>query len=130
VDLEREKRAGEVVRGLIGRGLVTACHDLSDGGLMVALAEMALAGDIGCTVNDPGAPRHGLLFGEDQGRYLITCDPAHVKAVVAAADEMGVEAKALGRTGGTAIAIAGAGRVTLKDLRALHEGWFPAYMAV
>jgi phosphoribosylformylglycinamidine synthase len=129
VDLEKERYAGDVVRNLIINGLVTACHDLSDGGLMVALTEMALAGNIGCMLDDPGAPRHGLLFGEDQGRYVVTCDPANTKAIIAAVDEFGIAVKAIGRTGGGAIAITGAGGVTLKDLRALHEGWFPSYMA-
>ncbi|MDX2142328.1 MAG: phosphoribosylformylglycinamidine synthase subunit PurL [Rhodospirillaceae bacterium] len=129
VDLEKEKYAGDVVRGLIGQRLVTACHDLSDGGLMVAVAEMALAGDIGCTLTDPGAPRHGLLFGEDQGRYVVTCKPGDAKHIIAAADEMGVPAKVIGTTGGRDIAISGEGSVAISALRELHEGWFPTYMA-
>jgi phosphoribosylformylglycinamidine synthase len=129
VDLEKEKYAGDAVRGLIGNGLVTACHDLSDGGLMVALTEMALATNIGCTLTDPGAPRHGLLFGEDQGRYVVTARARNVKAIMAAVDQMGIAVKVIGSTGGDAIGIAGAGTVPLKELRALHEGWFPAYMA-
>ncbi len=129
VDLEKEKYAGDAVRGLITNGLVTACHDLSDGGLMVALCEMALAADIGCTLTDPGAPRHGLLFGEDQGRYVVTARARNVKAIMAAVDAMGIAVKVIGSTGGDALSIAGAGNVSLKDLRALHEGWFPAYMA-
>ena len=129
VDLEKEKYAGDAVRGLITNSLVTACHDLSDGGLMVALTEMALASGIGCTMDDPGAPRHGLLFGEDQGRYVVTARARHVKAIMAAVDQMGIAVKVIGTTGGEAIEISGAGSVSLKDLRALHEGWFPAYMA-
>ncbi|MSO98348.1 MAG: phosphoribosylformylglycinamidine synthase subunit PurL [Rhodospirillaceae bacterium] len=129
VDLEKEKAAGDVVRNLISNGLVTACHDISDGGLMVALAEMALASNIGCTLDDPGAPRHGLLFGEDQGRYIVTCKTADAKRIIADTDEMGVPVKVIGRTGGSDISIIGAGAVSLKALHILHEGWFPTYMA-
>jgi phosphoribosylformylglycinamidine synthase len=129
VDLAHEKAAGNVVRDLIARRLVTACHDLSDGGLMVALAEMALAGGVGCTLADPGAPRHGVLFGEDQGRYVVTCKPSDAKRMIDAADEMGVPAKTIGTTGGSDIGISGAGSIAISALRELHEGWFPTYMA-
>jgi phosphoribosylformylglycinamidine synthase II len=128
VDLATEKAAGDAVRGLIKQGLVTACHDLSDGGLLVAIAEMALASGIGCTLTDPGAPRHGLLFGEDQGRYVVTAPAHQAKRVADAVDQLGVPVRIVGRTGGATIAIAGAGQVALADLRKLHEDWFPTYM--
>src|SRR5689334_10714110 len=84
VDLAAERRAGEFIRRLIAEGLVTAVHDCSDGGAAVAVAEMALAGKIGMTMTivaeipNPGA----ILFGEDQGRYVVTTsDPDRVRAV-------------------------------------------------
>lgn len=129
VDLLHEKVAGDAVRNLIQNGLVTACHDLSDGGLIVALTEMALASDIGCTINDPGAPRHGLLFGEDQGRYIVTVKRSDVKKVTYDVELTGIETRVIGTTGGNTIAIASAGNVPLKTLRQLHEGWFATYMA-
>ncbi|TIX30013.1 MAG: phosphoribosylformylglycinamidine synthase II, partial [Mesorhizobium sp.] len=73
VDLEHEKRVGDHVRALIASGVVTAAHDLSDGGLAVALAEMAMASGIGATI--PGLVDTDpipVFFGEDQGRYLLT----------------------------------------------------------
>ena len=75
VDLAHEKKVGDFVRSLIERGIATAVHDLSDGGLAVALAEMAMASGIGAEVValadiDP-IPQ---FFGEDQGRYLVTVD--------------------------------------------------------
>ena len=128
VDLAAEKAAGDVVRNLIRDGAVTAVHDLSDGGLLVAVAEMALVSGIGCTLIDPGAPRHGLLFGEDQGRYLVTAPAHQAKRIAAYVDEFGVPVRIFGRTGGDSIAIEGAGAVKLTDLRALNDGWFPTYM--
>ncbi len=127
VDLAAERRAGELIRTLIAARHISACHDLSDGGLLVALAEMALAGDLGVTLALPASDlTAGRLFGEDQGRYLV--ETAAPDAVLAAAAAAGVPARPLGRTGGTALTIGDAARVPLADLRALHEGWLPAWI--
>ncbi|MCA8928539.1 MAG: phosphoribosylformylglycinamidine synthase II, partial [Alphaproteobacteria bacterium] len=124
VDLAAERRNGECVRSLIGRGLVAACHDLSDGGLLVAAAEMALASRCGCalTLADAGA---GALFGEDQGRYLLATGRAD--EVLERARAAGVAAVAVGRTGGDALTVNGGAPISLDDLRAAHEGWLPAF---
>ena len=87
VDLVAERRNGDFVRAQIAAGAVTACHDVSDGGLAVALAEMALAGATGAAIERPGdsgtanpeaalAPLHAWLFGEDQARYIVTVSDA------------------------------------------------------
>ena len=129
VDLAVERRNGDFVRRLIGERAVDACHDVSDGGLLVALAEMALAGRLGFEINAPsGVPLHAFLFGEDQGRYLVTC--ANPDSVVAAAAKAGVPTTVLGRTGpGDALTLNGRTLISLASLRSLHEGWFPAYMS-
>ena len=72
VDLAAERRNGEFVFSLIRGGMVSAVHDLSDGGLAVALAEMAMAGNIGASVEADGRLSHAFFFGEDQGRYVLT----------------------------------------------------------
>ncbi len=77
VDLAAEKRNGDFVRALIMARRVTAVHDCSDGGLAVALAEMAMAGKAGCMVQavDFALPSHAFYFGEDQARYVVTASP-------------------------------------------------------
>src|SRR5262249_59707209 len=70
VDLAVEKRNGDFVRGLIGDGVATAVHDLSDRGLAVSLAEMAMASGIGAKLDAAGD--HAFWFGEDQARYVVT----------------------------------------------------------
>ncbi len=78
IDLAAERRNGDFVRAEIAAGRVAACHDLSDGGLLVAIAEMAMAGGRGVALDPPPSdlPRHAWLFGEDQARYLIeTAEP-------------------------------------------------------
>ncbi|MSP82362.1 MAG: phosphoribosylformylglycinamidine synthase subunit PurL [Alphaproteobacteria bacterium] len=129
VDLGAERRHGNFVRGLITAGRVTACHDLSDGGLLVALAEMALAGNLGATLDSPATdmPLHGWFFSEDQARYLVTTDdPA---SLLRDAGSAGIPARRLGTVGGAALTGSGLPPISVAKLRAAHEGWLPAYMS-
>ncbi len=128
VDLGAERRHGDFVRALIAEGRVSAVHDLSDGGLAVALAEMALAGGVGATIDPPaGVPARAWAFGEDQGRYLLAVAENGAKVVLARAAAAGVPLFRLGTTGGDALTINGE-RVSLAALRESHEGWMPGYM--
>jgi phosphoribosylformylglycinamidine synthase subunit PurL len=128
VDLAAERRHGEFVRALIRDGLPTAVHDVSDGGLLVALAEMAMASGIGAVLEaPPGVAGHAFWFGEDQGRYVVTAKNAD--AVVQRASAAAVPVVRLGATGGEVLAVAGERPLPVKDLRARFEAWLPAYMA-
>ena len=128
VDLAAERRHGEFVRTLIRDGLVTAAHDLSDGGLLVALAEMAMASRIGVVLEaPPGAPAHAFWFGEDQARYVVTAKDAEIVAQRAKA--AGVPLLRLGATGGRVLAVAGERPLPIGDLLSRFEDWLPAYMA-
>jgi phosphoribosylformylglycinamidine synthase len=130
VDLAAERRNGDFVRGLIARGAVSAVHDLSDGGLAIAVAEMALAGGIGATLDAaPGLPAHAFLFGEDQGRYVITATAADAAAIEIAAKAANVAICKIGVTGGDALALAGESPLPLTELLRAHEHWLPDYMA-
>jgi phosphoribosylformylglycinamidine synthase len=136
VNLAEEKRAGELVRELIARGSITAAHDISDGGMLVALAEMALAGNIGAFLdyNYFYSDVASFFFGEDQGRYLITA-PSEFEAVRELAATAGVPFWYVGMTQGDSLRDDGdmAERrfrlnVELADLRRAHEGFFPNLM--
>ena len=130
VDLAAERSAGDLVRGLIGAGHATAVHDLSDGGLAVALAEMAMAGGVGATIEAiSGLPAHAWLFGEDQGRYLVTARPDEAARILDEATKAGVEARIIGATGGDSLTLPGEAPILIADLGAAHEAWFPEYMA-
>ncbi|GAA0615062.1 MULTISPECIES: phosphoribosylformylglycinamidine synthase subunit PurL [Thalassospira] len=128
VDLGAEKRAGTLVRELIELGLVRTCHDIADGGLLVTVAEMCLAGNIGADLHLPEAGSEvAWLFGEDQGRYVIaTRDP---DKVLNAAGSANVAAVIIGQAGGDAVVIDGGDKVSLSELRELNEGWMPSFMA-
>ncbi|HEX8445792.1 MAG TPA: phosphoribosylformylglycinamidine synthase subunit PurL [Sphingomonas sp.] len=118
VDLAAERRVGDAVRALILDGTATAVHDLSDGGLLVALTEMALAGRHGATLD--AALTAAQAFGEDQGRYLVTVAPGTMPALP-------VPASRIGTVGGDHIAVAGA-VVPVATLRTAHEAFFPHLM--
>jgi phosphoribosylformylglycinamidine synthase len=128
VDLAVERRNGDFVRGLIASGAVSTVHDLSDGGLALAAAEMALASGVGVNLAATSAAHaHPFLFGEDQARYLLAlADPAPILAAAAAA---GVPAAVVGQAGGQAFSSGGLFSIPLAELRAANEGWMPAFMA-
>ena len=130
VDLLAERRNGDFVRQLILASRVDAVHDLSDGGLAVALAEMAMVSRIGARlVMDLGPAPHGVLFGEDQARYLLTASSADAGRIVADAAIAGVLAAIIGVTGGDKVELPGQVPVTIEKLASAHEDWLPAFMA-
>jgi phosphoribosylformylglycinamidine synthase subunit PurL len=131
VDLAVEKRNGDFVRWLIQDGLLSAVHDLSDGGLLVALAEMAMSSGIGgqLTGAPPDVPAHAFWFGEDQGRYLITAPQKSADAIIRAAERAGVPIARLGVTGGDALTLPNERPILVSLLSERFEGWLPAYMA-
>jgi phosphoribosylformylglycinamidine synthase subunit PurL len=128
VDLAAEKRNGDFVRRLIEQGRVDTVHDISDGGLLVALVEMAMPGGIGAELlynERAGIP---FFFGEDQARYLIAAPAAGAEQILAEAAKAGVPASRLGRTGRADLILAPDKRVAVARLREAHEAWFPGYM--
>jgi phosphoribosylformylglycinamidine synthase len=135
VDLALEKKNGDFVRTLIADGLVRAAHDLSDGGLAIAAAEMALGSDVGVSLGYQGdLDDAAFLYAEDQARYLIAVTPNNVEELDKRARAAGVSYLVVGEAGGREISYLGASgareRVSLEDLRKAHEGWLPAYMKV
>jgi phosphoribosylformylglycinamidine synthase subunit PurL len=133
VDLAAERRAGDFVRALIEQGRLRTCHDVSDGGLLVAIAEMALAGGIGATVETPpeaaGALSQAWLFGEDQGRYLVAVPAADVPSIAAEAGRAGVPLRRIGRVGGAELTLDGGHAISLAALREANESWLPRFMS-
>ena len=131
VDLLEERENGDFVRALILDGVATAAHDLSDGGLLVALAEMAMASGIGATLEAAPAdiPAHAHWFGEDQARYLVTVPVAKADLVLGRARAASVPVWRIGTTGGDALTLPGERPMLVKILRDRFEGWLPAYMA-
>jgi phosphoribosylformylglycinamidine synthase II len=133
VDLTAERRNGDFVRGLIRAGRLDTVHDCSDGGLAVAVAEMAIAGGIGLAIQERDVPStvplHAFLFGEDGARYVVTCPSDTLYDLRREAAEAGIPTWYLGMTGGTDLVLPGEEPIAVAALRSAHESWFPDYMA-
>ncbi len=129
VDLQAERRNGLFVQQQIADGLITAAHDISDGGLAVAVAEMCIAGRIGAQLTLPdGGNRHGWAFGEDQARYIVATSDAGT--LLAAATAVGVPAAAIGSTrDGGELQFGDEDAISLEDLSNLVEATIPALMS-
>ena len=130
VDLVVEKRNGDFVRSLIEQGAVTAVHDISDGGLAVALAEMAVAGTLGASIDvSSSLPGHGFWFGEDQARYIVTAAPDSAEAIEERAGDAGVACAIIGVTGGDTLTLGSGTAILVAELAQADEAWLPRYMA-
>ncbi len=130
VDLALEQANGDLVRGLIADGSLKTVHDCSDGGLYIAVAEMALASGRGADIElgASGLPAHALLFGEDQARYVIACPASLTDTILQRAQALGIAARVAGTIGGDRLTVNGADPISISDLSAAHEEWLPRYM--
>jgi phosphoribosylformylglycinamidine (FGAM) synthase-like enzyme len=110
---------------------VSAVHDVSDGGLLVAVAEMALAGNRGAELfpYEGKLPAHAVWFGEDQGRYVLAANPSMAEEIAERARLLGLAVRIIGRTGGDAIQLKGEAPLSLAQLRKGHAAWLPEYMS-
>jgi phosphoribosylformylglycinamidine synthase len=122
LDLERERRLCECLVALASSRLLRSAHDLSQGGLAVALAECAIGSGIGLEVVVPDAPGRveAHLFGESAARAVVSCAPSQLPALLECARELGVPAREIGRTGGDRIRIAPGVDVGLAEA---HDVW-------
>ena len=128
VDLLKEKMRGEFVRAVIRSGYVTSCHDVSDGGLAVALAEMCMASSKGAKIKLHSDNIQAGLFGEDQSRYLVTVPDTYADMFAANAEDSGVYFQKLGRVEGDKLIVKGALSISVDEMKHVHESWFPSYM--
>ena len=132
VDLSAERVTANNIRALVASGMVSAVHDVSDGGLAVALAEMALAGKLGCIVeadeDEEDIPPHAIFFGEDQGRYIITARPEHADEVAGKFEGARIHCRAIGIVGGDSITFPQEDALPLDAICTAHENWLPNYM--
>lgn len=126
VNLGLEQQNGDFVRLMIEKGLVTACHDVSDGGQLVAVAEMAMASGIGAELDI--ALDCGRAFGEDQARYIVTATAEMTEHILTRAPEMSVTATVIGKTSGKTLILDDAS-ISVEELREIHEATLPEFMA-
>lgn len=130
VDLEKERKHGDYLREMINKDLVTAAHDMSDGGLGVALAEMAIAGNIGAEIQlETELPSHAALFAEDQACYVLTVKPDDVEMVRGFALADDIPLHIIGTIGHTDLKIHGTLTISVSKLKDVHANWLPELMS-
>ena len=125
VDLAAERSLGVLLAGAAQAGLLEAAHDISDGGLAIALAESCLAGGHGCRVSLPGDP-FVMLFSESAARVVVAVRPGSEAEFAGLCAVHGVPAQALGVVGGDDLEITGEFSVSLAELAAAHRQALPA----
>jgi len=128
VDLATEKKHGDFVRAQILSGNVLACHDCSDGGLLVAVAEMCMAGGVGARITLPAGNAAAMAFGEDQARYVLAVPEDKKTALLDDAAKAGIMAMELGNSGGEMLEVTGHFSEKLSELKRLNETWMPTFM--
>ncbi|MBV1830044.1 phosphoribosylformylglycinamidine synthase subunit PurL [Komagataeibacter sp. AV436] len=128
LDLAAERRNGDFVRGLILDGTIAACHDVADGGVLVAVTEMVMAGQAGCVLEAPqsGMRPEAFWFGEDQSRYIVAVRDGQALATLAA--QAGVPCRRLGRSGGEGLTLPSGSTISKARLLAVHSEFFPRLM--
>ncbi|MBI4259490.1 MAG: phosphoribosylformylglycinamidine synthase II, partial [Actinobacteria bacterium] len=129
LNFEHESRLHRLLHGLSRQDLVASAHDCSDGGLAVALAESAIAGDTGFAVTVPGdLPPHVTLFSESASRAVVSVAPERAGALEDAARSMGVPFARLGETGGPRMVFDNLFETTVREARAAYEDAIPRLM--
>lgn len=126
VDLTTEKKNGLFISGLIADGKISACHDISDGGLLVAVTEMCMSNNIGANITNPSGeiPNFAYLFGEDQSRYIISTSRKNADEIL---ENSNIFAEEIGTSGGDAI-IFDDEKVSISKIKDISESVLPDYI--
>ena len=121
-DLEEEYRLQAAVKKLIRQRLVNAVHDVADGGLFVALAESAMAGSVGFTIQLPsGVRKDAFLFGEAQGRVIISLSADQEEAAKKSLSSMHVPYLLLGKVIAQDFLVDGSRLMQLSEAQAMYQ---------
>ena len=122
VDLEAELRLARLLRSVIAKGWLRTAHDLSEGGLLIALAEACFGRRLLGVRAD--VPLEGAdLFSESQGRAIVACQPAALDKLLRAAEEAGVPAREIGEVAGADLEVRTGGETLKASIAGLHEVW-------
>ena len=129
VNLKNEKKIGDAIRDLININKLDTVHDISDGGFLVALTEMSISGGIGVKIHlDEKDVSPKFLFGEDQGRYIISAPDELISDILRILESKNIFFQKIGKTSGTKIIINDSEEIEIKSLKKIHEDWFNEYL--
>jgi len=131
LDLDVELKVQETVLEAITSGLVTAAHDISDGGLAVTIAEMGIFGSLGAQIDLSvlSGSIHEIWFSEAQSGIILTCQPNQKEPLMKHLSQGGVDVAQIGTVQGDALNFEGVGSVSLDQLHNIYESAIPKAMA-
>ena len=129
VKLSKERSNSIFIREIINNSLINSCHDVSDGGIAICLVEMAMASEIGFTLKVNHNISNAWLFGEDQGRYIISCKNNLSSEIIDIAKSDEIRIHKIGKTGGKYISFSDNTRIEIDELNNIHKSWLPNYMS-
>ena len=129
INLFNEKNNGLLILKLISKKLVNAVHDISSGGILIALSEMCISGKIGAKINIPqnSISPHEYLFGEDQSRYLIEINEKNKDEVSKILEKNSIYYEIIGETQKESLYLNKEFNIKLTDLKELNSFWFRNY---
>ena len=129
INLFNEKNNGLAVLNLISKKLVNSVHDISSGGILIALSEMCISGNIGAIITPPrnDIDLHEYLFGEDQSRYIIEVKEKNIKELIKILKENGIYFEKIGMTQNKNLEVDKEFKVNLNELNLLSNYWFKNY---
>jgi phosphoribosylformylglycinamidine synthase subunit PurL len=130
LDVEKERALHGLLVDAAADDLLASAHDCSEGGLAVALAECAIAGDHGFAVSlRADVPPHVALFSESASRAVVSCRPERAEGLEALAASRGVPYERIGETGGPSMMFARHAEISVGEARAVYEEAIPKLMA-
>ena len=129
INLLNEKNNGETLLKLIDKNLILSSHDVSNGGLITALSEMAISSDFGAKIQKPKKLTNVLkyFFGEDQARYIIEISESNLSKVVKILKDNGIYYENIGFTQKEYLEIEGELKISTKDLFKINNEWYNNY---
>lgn len=132
LDIEFEVKLQEALLDAIKSGFITAAHDISDGGLAIALAEMCIFGKLGANVDvaDLGGTTHEVLFSEAQSGVVVSVSASDVDQAMTHFEKAGIPAFNLGAAGGSTLSIDGLGALDVEEMAGIHDSVIPNAMDV
>ena len=129
IDLNQEQRYGEAILSLIQEKIISSCHDISDGGMIVAICEMIMRDSLGATIDMiDDDTMMGQLFGEDQSRYIITISPQYENIFKGKMKKLGIKYELIGRITSSQLKINESIIISSGELRDSYEGLIPSIM--
>jgi len=123
---QKEKNNGLTILKLINEKLISSVHDISSGGLMLALSEMSMSSGLGIKINKPQSLTNLMeyFFGEDQGRYLIELEANQLEKVKKILEDNNIHNETMGIVQKDIFELTGEFKIKVNELQKTNNQWY------